>query len=439
MRDLSLVLCFAFCLWITLRYPFGGILTWGWLTYMNPHMAVYSFALSFPFNMAISAVTFVMLVAKKQLSKPPGGIVLYSMIFLCVWTTMTTIFAYDSSWSARYLDLTIKTFIFVFLVMSTANTKARIHGLIWIIVISVGYYGVKGGAFTIISGGSEKVFGPDNTIISDNNQLGLALVLILPLCNYLRMQLKNPLLALGMSLTMCLEVVAALGTYSRGAMIALSVVSGLLWLSSKNKIFSAVAFVIIGGAALNFMPTSFWDRMHTMHDVAEGEDTSFSGRLDAWYVATSYAIDHFPIGAGFAGPQLKPIFEYYLPGHDNHAAHSIYFQVLGEHGFFALLVYVIMLIASVVNYQWVADQAKRWPGWEWMVDLTRMARLSLISFYIGGAALSMAYYDVMLTLLGLSAVLRQLVTVHKQSLIAARHLADTSDDAALHQIPASGR
>ena len=413
MRDLSLVICFAFCVGLTIRFPFAGILTWAWLSYMNPHMGVYSFALGFPFNGIVAIITMTMLVVKRDISKLPPGTITASLIFLSVWTTITTFLAYDVDWSEHYWGLVIKTFLFIFLIMMTTTTKARVHALMWVIVISVGYYGVKGGAFTIVSGGSQKVFGPDNTIISDNNQLGLALVFILPLCNYLRMQTQNKFISIGIVAAMSLATVAIVGTYSRGAVVALAVVMGMLWLSSKNKVASAIAIALIGGLTLNFMPDSFWDRMHTMNDVAEGSDSSFEGRLDAWYVATSYAIDHFPFGAGFAGPQLRPIFEHYLPGHDNHAAHSIFFQVLGEHGFPALIVYIIMLVAAVLNFTFIISEAKRWPGWEWMVDLARMGRLSLISFYIGGTALSMAYYDVMLTIIGLSVVLRQMLDKQK--------------------------
>jgi O-antigen ligase len=111
------------------------------------------------------------------------------------------------------------------------------------------------------------------------------------------------------------------------------------------------------------------------------DDESFQGRVDAWHVATAYAIDHFPFGAGFYGPQIEPVFHYYLPDHEIHAAHSIYFQVLGEHGFPALVAYLVMLAAGVLNFQYVARAAGAWAGWGWMVVLARMSHLALLSFY----------------------------------------------------------
>ncbi len=54
-------------------------------------------------------------------------------------------------------------------------------------------------------------------------------------------------------------------------------------------------------------------------------------------VATACAIDHFPVRAGFYGPQLPVIFNQHLPDHKLNATRSIYFQVLSEHGSPALL------------------------------------------------------------------------------------------------------
>ena len=62
-----------------------------------------------------------------------------------------------------------------------ATNRTRIDALIWVAVISLLYYGIKGGVFTIETGGVYKVLGPDGTIIGDNNQLALALLMTIPL------------------------------------------------------------------------------------------------------------------------------------------------------------------------------------------------------------------------------------------------------------------
>lgn len=426
MRDLVLLTCFLFCMGLAFRYPFAGILTWAWLSFMAPHQGVYSFSQSIPFNMIIGVTAVGCLIIKGELQKLPSNIVTIMSVFLLIWMSITTLNAFNVDWSYAYWLITFKTFILFFLIMSTATTKVRIHALIWVIVISLGFYGVKGGIFSILHGGHYKVWGPPNTIIYDNNQLALALVLVLPLMNYLRLQSRNRLVQLCLSAAMALQLLAVISSYSRGSILALAVMLALLWWSSKNKFALAILGFAVIGAGLGMMPDSFWERMNSVNDAVAGEDVSFQGRVDAWHVATAYAIDHFPIGAGFYGPQLPAIFHHYLPDHEPHAAHSIYFQVLGEHGFPGLLAYLTMLAAALFNFRYVARQARTWPGWGWIVDLARMSGVGLLSFYFGGAGLSMAYYDVMLTLIALSAVTRKMVDTHQAALVLARHKENAS-------------
>ena len=91
------------------------------------------------------------------------------------------------------------------------------------------------------------------------------------------------------------------------------------------------------------MPEKFWNRMNTIQNTQP--DASMHGRIVAWQVAYKYANDHFPFGAGFYAPQLASIFNSYFPMEETHAAHSIYFQVLGEQGYIGLTIY-LMIIAG---------------------------------------------------------------------------------------------
>jgi putative inorganic carbon (HCO3(-)) transporter len=137
-------------------------------------------------------------------------------------------------------------------------------------------------------------------------------------------------------------------------------------------------------------------------------DSSFQGRLDAWRVATYVALDRFPFGAGFYAPQLQVIFNHYLPEATPHAAHSIYFQVLGEHGFIGLALYLAILVLGLRNAKRVIRQTRDVPGLEWAHHLARMIRTSLIGYYVGGAALSMAYFDGYLIMFAILSCLREL-------------------------------
>jgi hypothetical protein len=48
------------------------------------------------------------------------------------------------------------------------NSRERVHALIWVIALSLGFYGVKGGIFTIVHGGVYEVRGPLDTLCSQH-------------------------------------------------------------------------------------------------------------------------------------------------------------------------------------------------------------------------------------------------------------------------------
>lgn len=390
------------CLW----NAGAGVICWAWFSMMSPHRQVYSFAQGQPLNSIIAVATLLGWLCSQDRKRWTPDAMPWLMLAWFAWMTFNSVFAPFQEWSWGYWDRTMRIMVLVFLVFFIANTKARIHGLIWVIVVSLGFYGVKGGLFTIVHGGGGVVYGPPDSIIFDNNQLALAIVMSLPLVNYLRMHTKLRLLQSGLALAICFEVLEVFGSKSRGGVLALGAALFLFWLRMRRKVLYGTAAVALVGAVLYFMPASFWERMSTVNNLTE--DASFHGRLVAWQVALRVAIDRFPFGAGFYAPQLGPIFHSYFPDETSHAAHSIYFQVLGEHGFIGLGLYLLILLFALNNTRIIRRQTRAQPELLWAYDLATMIQVALVGFYIGGAALSVAYFDGFLILIALTSTLREL-------------------------------
>ena len=92
----------------------------------------------------------------------------------------------------------MKVIVVLLLTAALLTDVRRIHALVWAIVISLGYYGVKGGAFAILTAGEYRVFGPAASMIEDNNHLAAALLVTLPLMNYLRLHSEHRLVRVGL-------------------------------------------------------------------------------------------------------------------------------------------------------------------------------------------------------------------------------------------------
>ena len=104
-----------------------------------------------------------------------------------------------------------------FLAMLIVNSKERLIKFMFGIVIFIGFVGIKGAAFGLATGGQYTVWGPPETFLEDNNALGLALIIILPLAFYARDLFQKKWLrmtALGMSLRFSVVFVAVTTTSS---------------------------------------------------------------------------------------------------------------------------------------------------------------------------------------------------------------------------------
>jgi probable O-glycosylation ligase (exosortase A-associated) len=396
MRDIWLVATVIIGLGFTFRFPFVGVLIWEWFSLMNPHREAFGFSQSLPLNLIIALVTIFSWVISKEPKRIPAHSVIVLLALFLIWTTFNSFFAFDPAWSWPFWDRTWRIFVFGFVVAGLATNKTRIDALIWVAVISLMYYGIKGGLFTIATGGVYKVFGPDATIISDNNQLALALLMILPLIAYLRTNISSKPLSWLLGACLALTAISVLGSYSRGAYIAMAAIAMLGLLKTRRRFFFVAALLAVAAAAYYFAPQEIFARMATIQSA--DSDASVHGRVVAWQVAYRYATDHFPFGAGFYGPQLQGIFNSYFPAEGAHAAHSIYFQVLGEHGFIGLALYLALVSVSFALC-WKLARTPQQETTLWIQKLAGMIQISLFAFLVGGAALSMAYYDLFILLI----------------------------------------
>ena len=143
--------------------------------------------------------------------------------------------------------------------------------------------------------------GPDLSFFADNNELGLALCMILPILLYLSREEPRPWLKLVFRATFGLTVVSIFFTYSRGAYLGLAVILGILVWRSPWRWRFAVTVVAVALIAAPLIPERLWDRIGSIQqqESAETRDDSAKGRLEAWTTAWNLAVDRPFTGGGF--------------------------------------------------------------------------------------------------------------------------------------------
>ena len=391
MRDVVIfAIVFGLVPWMIKR-PAIGALVFMWISLMNPHRLAYGPAYDFPFAMVVAVITIgATLLSREPRSYPATPVTVLLVIFM-VWVTITTLFAISPPWLVNYeWSRVIKTLLMVAVTIMVVQTEADLKKMAWILVISLGIFGLKGGIFTLATGGSYRVLGPAGSYIAENNSLALAMVMAVPMIWYLRLQATQRWMRYGLTAMAGLTMIAAAGSYSRGALLAGAAMMGFLWLKSRNKVGTGLVLLMLIPLVWLAMPEQWHDRMSTINDYQT--DGSAMGRINAWYFAMEVAKTHL-MGGGFM--VFNPaMFRIYAPNPtDFHAAHSIFFQVLGEHGYIGLVIFVSIIGTAWLTANKIIRTTRKHAELKWASDFAAMAQVSLIGYVVGGAFLSLAYYD----------------------------------------------
>jgi probable O-glycosylation ligase (exosortase A-associated) len=218
---------------------------------------------------------------------------------------------------------------------------------------------------------------------------------------------------------MGLLVAGVIGTQSRGGFIALAGFGGYLFLKSERKFTMAVlAGVLIFG--LSQIVSEDWSsRMNTIESA--DADASFMGRVVAWKLSFIMAVQNPFFGGGFKSLEFFPVwaelsrdffsYEWFYTGDAlpnpevARAAHSVYFQVLGEHGFVGLAIFLACLAGAFIKASRLSRKVRQLGGPDWIRSLATMLQLCLFAYALGGAALSFAYFELYYAIIALLIVL----------------------------------
>ena len=299
MRDYVLT-AFVFALLpVCVAKPWLGILAWYWIGLMNPHRLTWSFAYTMPFAMLVGGATLLGAVLAKDRRPIPWNRELILMAILLVYFTFTTFFAWAPAFAWPQWEKVAKVIFMTFVATMFIYGKDRIRALLFVIVASIGFYGFKGGIFSIVHGGAERVQGPENSFIDGNTFLGLALNMVIPLLVALALDESRRWVRRLLYLTAGLSVIASIFTYSRGAWLGLAVIIPLVLLQLKMtpRIVVVIGLVLSAAFASAIFPEKVFQRADTIANYEE--DGSANQRLESWSVAWNVAKDRPLVGAGF--------------------------------------------------------------------------------------------------------------------------------------------
>lgn len=183
--------------------------------------------------------------------------------------------------------------------------------------------------------------------------------------------------------------------------------------------------MLVGGGVLAFLafaPEDITSRLTTIKEA--GEDSSFMGRVIAWKISSAIALENPVLGGGFHAVQVQAIWDRFkmspgllgfldlpIPEFSAKAAHSIYFEVMGDLGFVGLALFLFILLRAL----WSRLAIKRMTtqlgvSYQWARDMADMLMLAVLAYMVGGASVSLGYLEVIYMIVMLMELLRLHVT-----------------------------
>lgn len=390
MRDYALLAVVAVLALSALRFPWVGVMLWTWVSIMNPHRYTFGVAYEAPLAMIAAVTTLIGFLAERDKGSPFKGPAVMVFLVFSIWMTLSWLLGLDPEGDYFQWNKVIKVYFMIFIALSLLRTKQHIFALIWVCAGSLALLGIKGGIFTIMTGGGERVWGPPNSFIEDNNEFAVALIMTVPLLRFLQMQLQSPWGRRAMTAAMVLLVISAIGSHSRGALLAMVATVAMLWLRDSRKVRGLLLIIPVAVGVLAFAPDRWFNRMETLENYQE--DKSAMGRISAWWTAFNLAKER-PLGVGF-NPARPDIFAMYSPTPEMiQGAHSIYFQIMGNHGFIGLFLWLGMWVLTWRSASWLRKHARDAPEAQWAAQFGAMAHASMVAYFVGGAFLGLAYFD----------------------------------------------
>lgn len=423
MRDLFLAFFWLAAIPITLIEPAAGIAFWIWDALLSPTELAYSFMSGVSTNKLIAIVTLCSLAfnfKKRQIYFDRTHGILLAIVFVATMSNITALVPGGTTDSLY--DKLLKEVVLSFAITFLVVRREWLYVTIMSVCLALGFFGVKEGLIALLTVGGHHITGARAT--GDNNQFAAALLATVPLMAAMWKCTPSKPVRTGFLVSIFLTVVTVIMSYSRGAAVGLLVMALLFIGRSRRPILMLCFLGMAVVAVFAFAPKGWSERVDTIQTASD--DNSFMGRVIAWKISTLIALSNPVFGGGQWAVQQGPVWFKYAEQFDRldfiptpplldqtpHAAHSMYFEILGDLGFSGLFVYGLLLYTVFSNLRQARRAARASGDMAWMIDICDGLWRSMISYMVTGALLSVTYYELLYILVALSVCCRRLARQH---------------------------
>jgi putative inorganic carbon (HCO3(-)) transporter len=399
LRSIWLLFVYVSFLGLSLSAPFIATLGYVWVDTFQPQSLAYIVLNEMPVAMIMGLVALGGYLALDRRSPPPMTMQTGLQIGMAIWICLTTLWAHAPEAAWVKWDWAFKTVAFATFVPYVIRSRIQIEAFAQTYVLSLAANFIPYGIKVMLTGGGYGVnlgLQSGNAGLAEGGLLSTACLMAVPLAMFLgaHSQLipKMKLLTLAYWGIAGLAIITAIGTYERSAVLGLAILGIYMWVGSKHKIGFGIVLAI-GACIILYFGIGALTSRASMGDYQS--DSSAQIRLLVWQWTLGFTATH-PFGGGFASYLVNHIE---LPGTDTSPAiiqfgrafHSIYFEVLGEHGYPGIIMFLLLAGSTFFTLRRIAKRARSHPELQWVVGLADALQSGLAVFMTCGAFVGIAF------------------------------------------------
>jgi putative inorganic carbon (HCO3(-)) transporter len=400
MQALFLVGCWLSLLVLGCAAPFVMALAYMWVDLFRPHDVYPALGQLLPFSLITAVLTIGAYLVLDRRDPPRLGLLTALLVAWAGWITLTTTWALFPSSAWWKWDWAFKTILFTVLLPFVFRSRIQMEAALLVILCCIASNVLPFAIKTVLGGGG---YGAAFGLVGVNagwggegSTLSTYAFACLPLVVYLR---RHSLLAPSRGWLRWVYLAApgiaaigAFGSFARAALVACFVWAVLAWWQSRRKLMVAIMMVAAGAAVVPLMGDAWQARISTAFEPRQ--EASANTRLLVWAWTIDLA-NRYPAGAGFMAYLGNRIETRDAYGQENveegRAFHSIYFEVLGEHGWIGFAMFLALFAVFFLDMQRIRRKVRNTPDLEWLGDLARALSHSVLIFMAGAAFVGIAF------------------------------------------------
>lgn len=411
----SLALLFVFLSFIGLGFvaPFITTMGYVWVDTFRPQAVSYIILNQIPVALVMGIAAFGTYFMMDRRSPPQMTTSTLLVVLMCVWVTVTCLWAQvpDAAWSKW--NWAFKTMLFSAFIPLVIRSRVQIEAFAQTFFFALAANFIPFGLKTMISGGG---YGRNLGLIGGDANLGeggllstfclMAIPLAFHFARQSQLMPRLRIVALGYMGLAGLALVTAVGTYERSALVGMVIMAGYMFTRSRKKILFVVCAAVLAAGIVYKTSAGWGERMATIQNPTEEE--SALTRLLVWKWTYDFSLTH-PYGGGFMAYIVDRI-DY--PNGDvvfGRAFHSIYFEVLGEQGWVGFGMFVGIAASAMLGLRRLSRRTRKIPELAWCADMSDALQTSLAVFLSAGAFVGIAFQPPFWYFIAMSISLREYV------------------------------